>query len=390
MQNFPLGRKSGARGSHRRSTKNPPDSRTDFVDTGFAPSVRDQRRHLVHGDAVDLSLDVVLKQRRAHAFPVVAAADERIADGLCVQRGEEVAVDGGGLDHAPAHVDLELHLAAREAARALDVELGIRAEDALPGGELLLCQLADARVVLGGDSVLLGAAVHDVAHHARLEGVGIHGRGQVFGYVGHAVAHGLDALGEDLVVVHGGGGHHLLDVGVEQERAVVHDAVTEAVLGVAGELAAVDGQVVAAVEGGVHAHLPQRVDHRGDVLVELNLPRVPVLDEGELPAAEVGVDRAAAAHAPHQMDAVGVGVGLVDLLQHVLILAHHQRGRGLPEQEHRVRQALFHREVVLQAEVVVNVRGAGLNIDHARPPVPPRPCRSCAPAARRPRGGSPY
>ena len=211
----------------------------------------------------------------------------------------------------------------------------------------------------------------------------------MLGDVGHAVPDRLDALGGDLVAVHRGGRHHLRDVRVKQQRAVMHDAVAQPVLGVAGELLAVDGQVVAAVEGGVDPHLPQRVDHRGDVLAELDLPGLLVLDECELPAAHVRIDGAAAAHAAHQMDAVLVGVDLVDLLQHVLVLAHHQRGRSAPEKEHRLRQTLFQCEVVFQSEVVVHIRGACLNIDHARPPVPPTPCRSCGPAARTPRGGSP-
>ena len=170
----------------------------------------------------------------------------------------------------------------------------------------------------------------------------------------------------------------------------MHDAVAQPVLGVAGELLAVDGQVVAAVEGSAHPHLPQRVDHRGDVLAKFDLPGLFVLDEGELPAAHVRIDGAAAAHAAHQMDAVLVSIGLVDLLQHVLVLAHHQRGRGAPEKKYRLRQTLFQRKIVFQPEVVIHIRGAGLNIDHARPPVPPTPCRSCGPAARTPHGGSPW
>ena len=228
-----------------------------------------------------------------------------------------------------------------------------------------------------------------MAHHGLLEGLRVHGLGQMVGDVGDPVPDGLDALGGDLVAVRRGGLRHLPDVRVKQQGAVVNNAVSQPVLGVAGKLPAVDGQVVAAVEGGGDSHLFQCADHRGDVLAKLDLPGLPVLDEGKLPAAQVRIDGAAAAHPPHQMDAVGVGIGLVDLLQYVLVFAHHQRGRGAPEQKHRVRQALFHREVVLKAEVVVNVRGAGLNIDHARPPEPPRPYRSCGPEARRPHGGSP-
>ena len=273
-----------------------------------------------------------------------------------------------------------------KAAGALNVELGVRAEDTVPAVEFFPGQLPDAGVVLRRHGIGVPAAVHDMAHHGLLEGLRVHGLGQMVGDVGDPVPDGLDALGGDLVAVRRGGLRHLPDVRVKQQGPVVHDAVSQPVLGVAGKFPAVDGQVIAAVEGGADPHLPQRADHRGDVLAKLGLL---MLDEGKLPAAQVRIDGAAAAHAAHQMDAVGVGIGLVDLLQHVLVFAHHQRGRGAPEQKHRVRQALFHREVVLKAEVVVNVRGAGLNIDHARPPEPPRPYRSCGPEARRPHGGSP-
>ena len=91
----------------------------------------------------------------------------------------------------------------------------------------------------------------------------------------------------------------------------MHDAVAQPVLGVAGELFAIDGQVVSAVEGGAHPHLPQRVNHRGDVLAEFDLPGLLVLDERELPAVHVRIDGAAAAHAAHQMDTVLVGIILL-------------------------------------------------------------------------------
>jgi hypothetical protein len=67
---------------------------------------------------------------------------------------------------------------------------------------------------------------------------------------------------------------------------VVNNAVSQPVLGVAGKLPAVDGQVVAAVEGGGDSHLFQCADHRGDVLAKLDLPGLPVLDEGKLPEGE--------------------------------------------------------------------------------------------------------
>ena len=101
----------------------------------------------------------------------------------------------------------------------------------------------DVRVggVLRRNGVCSGAAVHNVPHHGRLERLRVHGGGKMLGDVGHAIPDGLDALGGDLVAVHRGGCHHLRNIRVKQQGAVVYDAVAQPVLGVAGELFAVNG-----------------------------------------------------------------------------------------------------------------------------------------------------
>ena len=174
-----------------------------------------------------------------------------------------------------------------------------------------------------------------MAHHGLLEGLRVHGDGKMLGDVGHAVPDGLDALGGDLVAVHRGGRHHLLNIRVEQQRAVMHNAVAQPVLGVAGELLAVDGQVVAAVEGGVDTHLPQRVDDRGDVLAELDLPGLLVLDERELPAAHIRIAGAAADPAHHGDPPLPQGLHM-NLPADILVAAYHDSWGVFPEQEHIV------------------------------------------------------
>ena len=98
-------------------------------------SVGDDGGHVRGGNAVDRAVEPVGAQGLQHVGARIAAAREGRADGPGVHGGEKVAVDGGAADHALLHVDLELHPAAGQAARARNVEPGVRAEDALPAGE---------------------------------------------------------------------------------------------------------------------------------------------------------------------------------------------------------------------------------------------------------------
>ena len=228
-----------------------------------------------------------------------------------------------------------------------------------------------------------------MADHLFLEGFRIHGLGQMVGNIGNPVTDRFDAFGNDLIAIHRSGGNHLLNIRVKKQRTMVYDAVGQPVLRIAGKFPSVNGQVIASVKGRLHPHLPQCIKDGSDVLTKLDGLFGSMLDKGKLPAAEICIDGAAAGHAPHQTDTMAVGVGLVDLLQHILVFSHHQRGGGAPEQEHRVRQTLFHGEIVLQRKVIVHIGRPGLNIDHAHPPALPKPGRSCGPAGRTPHGGSP-
>ena len=177
----------------------------------------------------------------------------------------------------------------------------------------------------------------------------------MLGDIRHAVAHGFDALGENFIGVDRGGRDHLLDVRVIEQRAMMHNAVAQTVLRVAGKLPAVDQQIVAAIEAGIRAQLAHGVHDGTDILREFNLLLRRVLNERELPAAEIGVDRPAAGHTAHEMDPVRVGIRLVDLFENILVLADHQRRRCAPEEENRIGQALFRGKIVLKAKIIVNV-----------------------------------
>ena len=147
----------------------------------------------------------------------------------------------------------------------------------------------------------------------------------------------------------------------------MHRRAALLILRVAGEFFPADHQIVAAVELRRDAQRPQRVHHRGDVLRERDLRVLVVVDECELPAAEVCVDRPAAGQPPHHLDAVLLGVGLVDLLERILVFTHHKRGRGAPEEKHRLIELFLRRKIQLQAEVKIDVVRACFDVDHTRP-----------------------
>ncbi len=166
------------------------------------------------------------------------------------------------------------------------------------------------------------------------------------------------------------------------------DGILQPVLGRAGKFAALDEQIVAPVKGCIPA---ERADRPGDgsrVFQEFDPALRRMLDKGILPAAQVRIDRPAAAHAPDEMDAVLPRVGQIDFFEHILILPDHQGRCGPPEKKNRVREFLFQREIIFEAKVVIHIFGPRLNIDHGRPPALPRLCRNCAPGALKPHGGS--
>ena len=82
----------------------------------------------------------------------------------------------------------------------------------------------------------------------------------------------------------------------------MHDAVAQPVLRIAGKFPAADQKIAAAIEAGVCAQLAHSVHNGANILSKLDRPVGRVLNERELSAAEIGVDRPAAGHAAHDGD----------------------------------------------------------------------------------------
>ena len=120
------------------------------ADIGFA-LVNHHRCKLLGGNAVYRPVDAVALEGFQHRPPLIGAAQQRGAEGACVQGGEEVAVHGGVPDKPLLHIQLELDLPAGKASRPVNGELRASAEDPLPALELLPGDLPDVGVVLQRD-----------------------------------------------------------------------------------------------------------------------------------------------------------------------------------------------------------------------------------------------
>lgn len=150
-----------------------------------------------------------------HGVPFVTTIYQGAADGFGVQGGEEVAVDGGAFDDALLHIDLELHFATLETVGALDVEFRSGTVNTFPVIELLRGDLPDALVVLQCHLIDLVATIHNMANHTSLKSTWSHERRHIIGDVGDTIPDGLNALGKNLIAVHGSRGNHLMNICVE-------------------------------------------------------------------------------------------------------------------------------------------------------------------------------
>ena len=161
-------------------------------------------------------------------------------------------------------------------------------------------------------------------------------------------------------------------------------------MGVSGKFLSVNGKVVAPVEGGGNAETFKGVDDGGDILVKLDFPGIFSLDKGKLPASHVGVYCAAARKTAGDGYAVFLCIGQVYFLGDVLIFPHHKGRGGAPKEENRIAEILLLGKIVFDGEIIKNVAGICLNINHLRPPKPPMPYRSFGQGAPRQHGEIPF
>ena len=160
---------------------------------------------------------------------------------------------------------------------------------------------------------------------------------------------GFDALRLHFPVFDRGSAYHLVYVCLEEKGAVMNGSGFGHILGRARELAASCENIVTSAElcGDT-----QGLQAPEDGLEELGkVDRAAVWhDERVLPGSAIRVDGSAAAHTPHDGDAMRVREVPVDFLERVLVFAHHERGRGVPEEEDGLFLQVFSGQVVFQPE----------------------------------------
>ena len=140
---------------------------------------------------------------------------------------------------------------------------------------------------------------------------------------------------------------------------MVEHAIGADDLRVAGELAPVDGQVVAPLEARRHAQRLQNLQHRLGEAVKVDAVwRVVGGDEGEVEVTQIVEYRASARQATDNGDVVGAHVVGVDLRQRVLVAADDDRRGVAPEHEavfgEVLHDVLFGGQVEIRVSLVTN------------------------------------
>ena len=277
---------------------------------------------------------------------------------------EEIAVDFDFFDIAALFdIEAEIHRALRVFVVTLAGEGWGAAIVPVPVGKAFgtdgrdLCPAVGAECVFGH----IGTAVHAedaqeqvVTKFARIQV--LVGVSDVGTDVGHAAAHGFDALGFDFVGARFEGGGDSVKVGVIKDSAVCGHAAISDVHGVAGEFFAVNKQVVPAFKSGAgDAHLVQGFDDRAGKNAEIACRAVFFLDEAVGKVAEVVIDRAATRHAAHDVDAVLFDVALVHFFNGVLVTANDDGGFiDVEKQQRLVSEAVFN-EIGFQRDIGARV-----------------------------------
>ena len=145
---------------------------------------------------------------------------------------------------------------------------------------------------------------------------------------------GLHGLAGKLQRIGAQGLREVADLGGEQDRAVLLDLVAIHGAGVAGKFQALDSEVVAAFQSGVHTQAAQGFQHRRGVFGKAPfLVGASVHQETEIEIAQVVPDRPATREPSHHGDLTLFHVVIIDLGQGVLMPAHDKRRRVDIEQE---------------------------------------------------------
>ncbi len=145
---------------------------------------------------------------------------------------------------------------------------------------------------------------------------------------------------------------HGVGVGVVEHRAVHYAAAVAAVKGIAGHLAAIDGDVVAPGGRGVDAQRGEHPAYQGGVAAKAALYTAAVCgDVRKHHVVRVGIYAAPARFAPPYLYAMLGGIGHIDLKGYVLMAAAYHRRACLPGKKPLITRGRAHRQPLLGCEV---------------------------------------
>ena len=186
--------------------------------------------------------------------------------------------------------------------------------------------------------------------------------------IGDPAAHRFQSLGLNFVRPNGQCLAHRLQIGVEHQGTVMHNPSLPQILGVSGKLFVPDGHVVAAIDLSRHPHLPQGVDHRPAKGREVDHSALTISGhKSKVQIAPVMIYRTASRQPPNHGNTVLLYIGTVDLLQNILVFAHHNRPVVLPQHEAVLSGAQLVKDKLLQGKVPGGIHAGAIQVIHDLP-----------------------
>ena len=296
-------------------------------------------------------------QRLRKRLGTEAAAEQADADVVGKFGIQRVGKDAHVLHAGVAQGKEQLHIAPGEALFHFEIELRRFPQPPLPGGvffdigadvrprqRLRLQRFIRAVFAREGIFQRLEQRVHAQP-------------GQKVAQIADAGTHGLGALGAQLARIDAQVLLQPVKVGGDEQRAVVLLDLAALAEGVAGELAALHGEVVAA--GGLAGDAQRAHGVEDEAQLPVLIVALRAGDEGKIEVAAVVVDRAAAGDAAHELHMVALHGGEVALGPRVLVAAQNDGVVvDVEVQRHFVRGDVFEKPLV-RAEVRPAVAGCG-------------------------------
>ena len=157
-----------------------------------------------------------------------------------------------------------MHLSSRKTSNLFHVEFRILSVQTFPVLKMSLGQFLDSQNFFLGKLQAIGFILfsQNGGNHQFLKVLRGNLLLQMVGHVTNSLPHRLDTFGNNLVLIHPGGIHHLLDIRGKKQRSVVDNAFPQMILGIAGKLSSLNTEVISSVKFCFHGKLCQGIQYR--------------------------------------------------------------------------------------------------------------------------------